>query len=104
MTTLHEAARALLARIDRIDDRLVRGCITTITPELNRLRAALAAESERVSVPREPTEAMMQAGDDAIIDGLQKGRLGIPYGLHPEHACWNVYRAMLAAAEKEPRP
>ena len=59
------------------------------------------ADSERVSVPREPTEAMMEAGDEAIIDGMQKAQLGIPYGLHPTHACWNVYRAMLAAAEKE---
>ena len=57
---------------------------------------------------REPDEGMMGAGDDAISDGLTKAQLGIPYGLHPEHASWNVWKAMSAALlsklEKEKQP
>ena len=97
MTTLHEAARALLVRIDIGFDR----CEQPTAEAIEALRAALSSADGMVRVPREPTEAMMKAGDDAIIDGLQKAQLGISYGLHPEHACWNVYRAMLAVAEKE---
>ena len=70
-------------------------------------RTALAApqpDDKRdgwVLVPREPTEAMMEAGDEACRDGLQKAALGIPYGLHPKHASWNVYKAMLAALQQQ---
>lgn len=50
-----------------------------------RDRAALAADAERVSVPREPTDAMICAGWD--VEELQTPK--------------RVWAAMLAAAEKE---
>lgn len=65
---------------------------------LERERAAKANEG-MVSMPREPTEEMMVAGDEAILDGIRKAQIGAPYGLHPGHACWNVYRAMLKCCE-----
>jgi hypothetical protein len=58
---------------------------------MHKADAALAADSERVSVPREPTEAMEDAffadGGISKPDWLREG-----------------YKRMLAAAEKEPRP
>jgi hypothetical protein len=64
------------------------------------LRARSGAPPGHVCVPVEPTKDMMNAGDEAIHDGLMKSSIGAPYGLHPDHACWNVYKAMLAARLK----
>src|SRR3990167_108582 len=53
-------------------------------------------------MPDEPTEEMMIAGGEAIIDGLMKAQIGSPYGLRPEPVSLNVYKAMLAAAPDAP--
>ncbi len=55
------------------------------------------ADAGLVIVPREPTEAMMDAGDTDIMDALSKHSVGMMHG-HPEHASHSVYRAMIAAA------
>jgi hypothetical protein len=88
-TTIHEAARALLRYFDSGNSVPVeRATIRTDSVEVQALRAALAADEERVSVPREPTDAMICAGWD--VEELQTPK--------------RVWAAMLAAAEKEPRP
>ena len=67
-----------------------------------RVRAMNIGNDFGKLLPTEPTEEMMAAGDEAILDGLLKAQLGIPYGLHPEHASWNVYQAMVKAAPERP--
>ena len=41
LARVREAAHSLFSRLDRIDDRLVLGCLTNISQEIAVLRAAL---------------------------------------------------------------
>ena len=80
MTDLREAARALLALFDGGSQHIVDAVVLRkSSPEIVSLRAALAAEGERVSVPRE---------------------IG---GLTPKQAWWAGARAGLGVASDMPR-
>lgn len=106
MTTLHEAARALLDELDGheypthkvIDSARIRDAS-------NALRAALAADSERVSVPREPKPGLL-CGDVAVSTDPRYA--GFVFVRHIDGVNWTTCAkmtpetwAMLAAAEKE---
>ncbi len=81
----------------------LRDDLVVLRADRDRLAAENAAlkRDGMVMVPREPTEAMMISGDEAIRDGLMKAHVGML--LHPNHACWNVYRAMIDAALAQER-
>jgi hypothetical protein len=55
------------------------------------------ASGDWVLVPSEPTERMMEAGDENVKDVMFKHRVGMNHG-HSEHYSHSVYRAMLSAA------
>lgn len=61
--------------------------------------AARLIEGTYVAVPVEPTETMMEEGDDTIITGLKAAQAGLP-PKHPTHASHEVYQAMLKAAQE----
>ena len=82
---------------DKVVKIMVRASDTSYERMANGIEALRAAGW--AVVPRETTEEIMKKGDEAIREDLQKAQMGISYGLHPEHACWNVYRDMLAAGE-----
>lgn len=88
MTTLHEAVRALLAKLD-----VYCGPAPVWKVEQEALRAALSADSERVSVPRVITNAQRKAIITACEDHV---------ALFPNDGILRadrIYNAMLAAAE-----
>ena len=73
---------------------------SNLRKEVARLQAELAARSEQegmVMVPREPTEEMQRAGNDAY--NATNGREHSAYRPH----IYEAYKAMLLAARKEGR-
>ena len=66
-----------------------------VGPKGNDVTPAPAAAPDVVQVPREPTEEMIQAWHDRMIEGASYvSRNSIEYALYVE-----CYKAMLAAAE-----
>ena len=59
---------------------------------LQPLYAAPVVQPDMVLVPREPTEAMLDAVIDERMEALATGK---------DHNLLDIYRAMIAAAEKE---
>lgn len=100
MTTLHEAARALLEALD--DELALPGPAVHYVPQVEALRAALAAETdETVRVPREPSETMIDAAFDATVwPDLSRATSSDVIASLRENMR-KEYRAMVAAAEKE---
>lgn len=102
MTTLHEAARALLAELKSC--RISPDGDTNPWAAIEALRAALAADSERVSVPREPKPGLL-CGDVAVSTDPRYA--GFVFVRHIDGVNWTTCAkmtpetwAMLAAAEK----
>ena len=81
-----------------VDHRAVSQAVLSIIAETNKLRALEPASGEYVLVPREPTEAMIRAGDDAF----DKSEEDQEYQTKGELILWShsqgIYRAMLTAA------
>ena len=100
---LREAAKALLAKLD-----VYCGRAPVWKVEQDALRSALAADADRVSVPREPTMDMLMAMEDAWDKALDvrldaDSREEWPSEKAAELCSRAVYRAMLATHEKEPK-
>ena len=76
-----------------------------IAPSSVDVEMSLIVARAAVEALWEPSEGMMQSGDEAILEGLQRAandRPDLPLPpKHPEHASHEVWQAMLTAILEE---
>lgn len=88
-------------QITEIAEITVKGMHGAVWPiDMPNIKTACYA-AIRAFCDREPSEGMMTAGDNAILEGLVRAASGFLPPKHATHASHEVYCAMMAQAKEE---